>query len=69
MNNNDYPTAKQVIDEDINAILEAADAGEILPVDPDIADYMGAIEEDALDPDSAQESRFDHLEDDSNGQD
>ena len=69
MNNNDYPTAKQVIDEDINAILEAADAGEILPVDPDIADYMGAIEEDALDSDSAQESRFDHLEDDSHGQD
>lgn len=36
-----------------------ASAGMIVSVDPDVAEFMGAFEEDALSPEDARDSRFD----------
>lgn len=42
-------------------IAEMASAGMAVPVDPDDAETMAAFEEDALSPEDALESRFDHV--------
>ncbi|MFK7866397.1 MAG: hypothetical protein AB8B77_03050, partial [Alphaproteobacteria bacterium] len=55
------PSVKDLINADIDQIVRAAEAGEIMPVDPETAEYMGAIEEEALGAEDAEESRFDHL--------
>ena len=57
------PFLKEIFNEDVNFILEAADRGEIALVAPDMADAMGAFQEDALSLDDALESRFDHMDD------
>lgn len=38
-----------------------ASAGAPVPVDPDVADFMGAFEDDAIDFADALESRFDDV--------
>jgi hypothetical protein len=40
-------------------VSEMVGAGMIVPVDPDIADLMGAFEETALSPEDAHDARFD----------
>ena len=54
---------QQLLDEDAMALSTAMQDGQIYPVDPELAEYMGALEEDALDAEDAFESRFDHLDD------
>ncbi len=52
-------------------VNEANEEGAIVEVDPELADFMGAFEDDAMSLDDALESRFDRLidrEDDENAE-
>jgi len=42
-------------------VYKAAEQGAIVEVDPVLADFMGASEDDAMGMDDALASRFDHL--------
>lgn len=44
------------------AAEDAAAAGEVVELDPDSADRMGAFEEDAMSEEDALEARFDNEE-------
>ena len=50
---------KADLDQTARQVDEAAREGAVVEVDPDDADAMGAFKEDALDPDDADDSRFD----------
>jgi hypothetical protein len=58
MNDQTPPEAEQRLTES-EVIDQRASRGAVVTVDPEIADYMGAFEETALDPETANESRFD----------
>ncbi len=51
-------------DREIDEIEDRLAAGEVVEVDPDIADRMGAFEEDALTEADALEARTDQEEED-----
>ena len=51
----------------IDQVATMADAGMVVPVDPDAADYMAAFEDDALSPEEALASRFDDVADSAAG--
>lgn len=40
-------------------ICDLVSAGMIVSVDPDVAEFMGAFEEDALSPEDAPDTQFD----------
>lgn len=51
-------------DKEIDEIEDRLAAGEVVEVDPDVADRMGAFEEDALSEADALEARTDEEADD-----
>ena len=62
------PTADELMRADAYSLSRLAGAGEMPGVDPDLADFMGAFEDPALDAEAAAESRFDHLLDEGDAQ-
>lgn len=50
---------RQHLQAGIETIGRDITAGAVIPVDPDVADAMGAFAETALDPADADDSRFD----------
>ena len=61
MQNDDYED-QMTLFEEARTIDALSAAGVPLSVDPDVADEMGAFEEDALAFEDAQDSLFDELE-------
>ena len=62
------PTDDELMNADAYCVSMLAGAGEMPGVDPDLADFMGAFEDPALDAEAAAESRFDHLLDEGDAQ-
>ena len=54
-------TPKEALSIRAAQVYAAAEEGAIVEVDAELADFMGAFEEDAMSLEDALESRFDHL--------
>jgi len=55
-------THDEILSARASAVYEAMEEGAVVEVDPELADFMGAFEDDAMSAEDALESRFDHLE-------
>lgn len=58
----DMPTARQLLKAASQSLAQPLAVGEVVGIDPDLADFMGAFEETGLDEEAALASRFDHLD-------
>ncbi|MBF0250771.1 MAG: hypothetical protein HQL35_09115 [Alphaproteobacteria bacterium] len=59
MLNDDEMTEAEIRQAEAETVARAAARGNAPSVDPDVADDMGAFQENALDAEAAEESRFD----------
>lgn len=59
MTTNDQMTTAQMVHAETQMIARAAAFGLPVDVDPDMADHMGAFQEDALEIEDALETRLD----------